>query len=325
MDRVQFYSHPDCSLHDTGWGHSEHQGRLRAIAQSVAAAMPDLHDRIRPVDAEALDPAEALLVHTQRHVDLVRAAVADARENDALRRLDVDTVVSGHSWDAALAGAGCAVAATEAVLSGEARTAFAAVRPPGHHAESDRPMGFCLLNNVAIAAAVARRRGLANRILIVDWDVHHGNGTQEIFYSDPGVYYVSMHQSPHYPGTGASTERGEGAGEGTTRNFPLPPGLEAAVYVDTLVDGVAEITAEFRPELLLISAGFDAAIDDPLGGFTLETSDFARMTVDLVRATASSTGGRTVSLLEGGYNPPELGRNVVAHLGALYDAADPES
>lgn len=183
-------------------------------------------------------------------------------------------------------------------------------------------MGFCLLNNVAIAAAVARERGLVDRILIVDWDVHHGNGTQEIFYSEPDVFYVSMHQSPHYPGTGASTERGEGAGEGTTRNFPLPPGLDARVYVDTLIEGVSEIAAEFRPDLLLISAGFDAAVGDPLGGFTLETSDFARMTMDLIGATASSTSGRTVSLLEGGYHPPELGRNVVAHLGALYEAAE---
>lgn len=317
MDRVQFYSHPDCSLHDTGWGHSEHQGRLRAIAQAVGAAMPDLHDKVRPVDAQVLDPEDALLVHTQRHVDLVRATVEEARNAGELRQLDVDTVVSAHSWEAALAGAGCAVSATQAVLSGQASTAFAAVRPPGHHAESDRPMGFCLLNNVAIAAAVARKRRLADRILIVDWDVHHGNGTQEIFYSDPDVYYVSIHQSPHYPGTGASTERGVGAGEDTTRNFPMPPGLEASAYVDTLVDGCAQIAAEFRPNLLMISAGFDAGIDDPLGGFTLETDDFARMTRELVQATEISTGGRTVSLLEGGYNPSEMGRNVVAHLGAL--------
>jgi acetoin utilization deacetylase AcuC-like enzyme len=322
MDRVQFYSHPDCSLHDTGWGHSEHQGRLRAIAQAVAAAMPDLHDKIRPVDAQSLDPVDALLVHTERHVNLVRETVEAAAESGELRQLDVDTVVSGRSWEAALAGAGCAVAATEAVLSGRARTAFAAVRPPGHHAESDRPMGFCLLNNVAIAAAVARQRGLADRVLIVDWDVHHGNGTQEVFYADPNVYYVSLHQSPHYPGTGASTERGVGLGEGTTRNFPMSPGLEASIYVDTLVEGVAEIALDFRPDLLLISAGFDAGIDDPLGGFTLETADFARMTRDLVNATRTSTGGRTVSLLEGGYNPSEMGRNVVAHLQALAASVD---
>jgi acetoin utilization deacetylase AcuC-like enzyme len=288
-------------------------------------AMPDLHDKVRPVDAVALDPADALLVHTQRHVDLVRATVDEARTSGELRQLDVDTVVSAHSWAAALAGAGCAVAATEAVLSGQAMSAFAAVRPPGHHAESDRPMGFCLLNNVAIASAVARRRGLADRILIVDWDVHHGNGTQEIFYADPDVYYVSIHQSPHYPGTGASTERGVGAGDGTTRNFPMPPGLEADVYVNTLVEGVAQIASDFRPDLLMISAGFDAGIDDPLGGFTLETADFASMTRDLVAAAAPSTGGRTVSLLEGGYNPREMGRNVVAHLGALAESSQVDS
>lgn len=325
MDRVQFYSHPDCSLHDTGWGHSEHQGRLRAIAQAVGAAMPDLHDKVRPVEADSLDPEDALLVHTQRHVDLVRTTVDEARDSGELRQLDVDTVVSGRSWEAALAGAGCAVAATKAVLSGETRTAFAAVRPPGHHAESDRPMGFCLLNNVAIAAAVARRQGLADRILIVDWDVHHGNGTQEIFYRNPDVYYVSIHQSPHYPGTGASAERGAGPGEGTTRNYPMSPGLEADTYVDTLVEGVAELASDFRPDMLMISAGFDAGIDDPLGGFTLETADFARMTLDLVGATRASTGGKTVSLLEGGYNPAEMGRNVVAHLGALATSAATDS
>lgn len=324
MDRLQFYHHPACSLHDTGWGHAEHQGRLRAVAQAVGAALPELHAEIRPMDGSALDPSLARLVHTKRHVERVREVADKADASGDLQQLDVDTVVSGRSWDAALAAAGCAVDATRAVLTGQTRTAFAAVRPPGHHAESDRVMGFCLLNNVAIAAAVARDEGLAGRIFIVDWDVHHGNGTQEIFYSDPDVYYLSMHQSPHYPGTGASSECGTGAGLGTTRNLPMPPGLEPTEYVEALVAAVGEVAAEFEPDLLIISAGFDAALDDPLGGFTLESEHFRVLTTELVRRTSASTGGRTVSVLEGGYNPPDLGRNVVAHLGALAATAADE-
>ena len=317
MDRLHFYHHLACSLHDTGWEHAEHQGRLRAVAQAVGAALPDLHAEIQPMDGSALDPALALYVHTKRHVERVREVAEEADASGDLRRLDVDTVVSGRSWDAALAAAGCAVDATRAVLGGRTRTAFAAVRPPGHHAESDRVMGFCLLNNVAIAAAVARNEGLAGRILIVDWDVHHGNGTQEIFYSDPDVYYLSMHQSPHYPGTGASSERGTGSGLGTTRNLPMPPGLEPTAYVTSLLAAVEEVAAGFEPDLLIISAGFDAALDDPLGGFTLEAEHFRLLTTELVERTAASTYGRTVSVLEGGYNPSDLGRNVVAHLSAL--------
>lgn len=317
MDRLQFYHHPACSLHDTGWEHAEHQGRLRAVAQALGAAMPDLHADVKPKDGSALDPDLARLVHTRRHIDQVREVVDRAAASGEPGRLDVDTVVSGHSWEAALAAAGCAVDATRAVLAGETRTAFAAVRPPGHHAESDRPMGFCLLNNAAIAAAVALDEGLADRILIIDWDVHHGNGTQDIFYSNPDVYYLSMHQSPHYPGTGATSERGEGPGLGTTRNLPMPAGLEPMVYVETLVAAAEEAVSGFEPDLLIVSAGFDAALRDPLGGFTLESEHFRLLTEQLIGRTAASTGGRTVSVLEGGYNPKELGRNVVSHLKAL--------
>ncbi len=321
MDRLQFYHNSTCSLHDTGWGHVEHQGRLRAVSQALGAALPDLHADIKPMDGRAIDAAVAQLVHTERHINLVQSVVRDADASGEQGRLDVDTVVSGRSWEAALAAAGCAVDATRAVLTGQTRTAFAAVRPPGHHAESDRPMGFCLLNNVAIAAAVARDEGLAERVLIVDWDVHHGNGTQEIFYSDPDVYYLSMHQSPFYPGTGAAAETGQGPGLGTTRNLPMPPDLEASAYVDSLVAAVDEVATEFEPDLLIISAGFDAALVDPLGGFTLESEHFRQLTEQLVNRTATSTGGRTVSVLEGGYNPKELGRNVVAHISALAGTA----
>jgi len=320
MARALFYHHSACSLHDTGWHHPEHQGRLRAVSSAVAAALPELHADVESREGTPLAPLLAELVHSERHVRFIREAAEAALEAGAPRRVEVDTVVSDHSWQATLAAAGCVVDGVRAVCAGEAPAAFAAVRPPGHHAESDRVMGFCLLNNVAVAAAVAREEGLADRILIVDWDAHHGNGTQEIFYRDPEVFYLSIHQSPFYPGTGAMEERGAGPGDGTTLNVPMAPGLAPEAYVDALLAAAEEATT-FAPDLLLISAGFDAARDDPLAGFTLETHHFEHLTRELIRMTAGSTGGRTVSALEGGYEPKSLGRNVVAHLGALVESS----
>ncbi|WP_420633303.1 histone deacetylase [Candidatus Palauibacter sp.] len=250
----------------------------------------------------------------------MRAACERAIETGQILRLDPDTPVSPGSWDAALAAAGCGVAAVDAVLAGEYRAAFCVVRPPGHHATRDRAMGFCLFNSIALAARHALTRPGIERVLIVDWDVHHGNGTQDIFYEDPSVFFLSMHQHPLFPGTGPAHERGRGAGEGTTLNLPMPAGLAPQRYVDTLLDGLDDALDRFAPDLTLVSAGFDAGAEDPLGGFTLTEADFAALAHEVVERTRPTSRNRVVSFLEGGYNPDELGRNVVSHLKVLRDA-----
>lgn len=322
MAAVALYQHPACGRHDTGWRHPEHQGRLRAVHRALEGALPELHASVEPIEGRLAGLDRLERVHVPSHIERVRLAAERAREGGSPVRLDPDTVVSGASWEAALAVAGCALDAVEAVCAGTYAAAFCATRPPGHHATPDRAMGFCLLNGVAVAARHAVEMGLAARVLVVDWDVHHGNGTQEVFYEDPAVFYLSLHQSPHYPGTGSAEERGRGAGEGTTLNLPMPPGLAPERYVEALLDGVDRAVDASAPELVLVSAGFDAARHDPLGGFTLEAEHYRTLTRELVRRSRGSAAGRVVSVLEGGYNPEELGRNAVAHLSALSAAAD---
>ena len=262
-------------------------------------------------EASSCESDDLLRVHTQDHIERVRAATERAAETGQPLELTADTVVSGASWDAALGAAGAAIRATELVLDGTVPTAFALTRPPGHHATAGRAMGFCLFNNVAIAARWARGRRGIERVLILDWDVHHGNGTQDIFYADPRVYYVSLHLSGHYPGTGHADERGAGAGDGFTRNVPFPHGLEADYYRTVFEETVRGTVDFFRPELILVSAGFDLLANDPLGGLLLEPPDLHWMTRVVMDAAAESAGGRVVAMLEGGYVPERVGSGVL--------------
>jgi acetoin utilization deacetylase AcuC-like enzyme len=231
--------------------------------------------------------------------------------------LDADTVVSRASMGVAELAAGAACDAVDRVLRGDAKTALCLMRPPGHHAMAQRAMGFCLFNHVAIAAKVAtEEHGLAH-VLIVDWDVHHGNGTEEIFYADGRVGYFSIHRWPFYPGTGAAEETGTGDGLGATRNLPVTLGTTREKYFDLFRRELEDFAARIRPQLVLVSAGFDAHRVDPVGSFVLETEDYALLSDEVLGLAGEHAGGRVISLLEGGYNPPVLAECVEVHLRAL--------
>ena len=305
---VAFISHPDCGRHDTGWGHPEHVGRLRAIPRALREHGELLMSLIH-VESRHASPDEIALAHDLRYIQQVRS-LADAGGG----RLDADTVVSPGSWDAATAGAGAVLDAVDMAFDGRALRSFCAVRPPGHHALRAGGMGFCLFGNVAIAAHHARARHAAERVLIVDWDVHHGNGTQALVEHEPDIHFVSMHQWPWYPGTGAADDRGP---HGSVWNVPMAPGLPAMEYVDALRRAIDAATTGFVPDLVIISAGFDSLAGDPLGGFTMEIDDVVTLTRELVARAGAWCGGRLVSALEGGYSPERLGAAAVAHMDAL--------
>ena len=312
-----FLMHPSAVLHDTGWGHPEHQGRLRALASAVKNDMVALHGRVEQVAPEAATVEDVALVHTAELIDTVRGAVDAARSRGRPASLDADTRASAASWDAALGTVGAGLEAVRGVAEGRFRNAFVAARPPGHHATPDRAMGFCLFNNIAIAAARLRETGHAGRVLIIDWDVHHGNGTQDIFQEDPDVFFLSLHQYPHYPGTGAANETGRGAGEGFTMNVPLRPGTPRDHYLEAFRRALGEAVARSDPDFILVSSGFDVLAGDPLGGQLLEPEDLHRTTRMVMDAAKRCCGGRVVVFLEGGYDPERTGAGSVAVLRAL--------
>jgi acetoin utilization deacetylase AcuC-like enzyme len=305
---IAYISHSDCGRHDTGWGHPEHVGRLRAIPRALREDA-ELFHLLTHVEGRHATPDELALAHDRDYIDGVRRfALAGGG------RFDADTVASEGSWDAATASAGCVLDGVDMALDGRATRSFCAVRPPGHHALSARAMGFCLFGNVAIAAHYARQRHGISRVLIVDWDVHHGNGTQALVEREPDIRFVSMHQWPWYPGTGAAGDRGP---HRTVWNVPMPAGQPRERYVDAWTRAIDAATADWQPELIVVSAGFDSLAGDPLGSFTLEIDDFVGMTRDLVDRAKACCGGRIVSSLEGGYAPDRMAAAAVAHMNAL--------
>ncbi len=306
--RVGFISHADCGRHDTGWGHPEHVGRLRAITRALRNNI-ELYEGVDQLEGRHATAEELALAHSRDYVAMVERVAAEGGG-----RLDNDTVESEGSWAAATAGAGCVLDAVDRAMTGVNLRSFCAVRPPGHHALKDRAMGFCLFGNVALAARYARSRHAAERVLIVDWDVHHGNGTQALVEDERDIHFVSMHQWPWYPGTGAAADRGP---LDTIWNIPMPPGLPANQYVEAFERGIDKATAGFTPDLILLSAGFDSMAGDPLGGFTLELEDIDTLTRNLVKRAESLCRGRLVSSLEGGYAPDTLGEACVTHMAAL--------
>lgn len=309
--------HAACFAHDTGPGHPEAPVRLSAILEAVHADPGLGPELVAEVEAQPVETQHLLGAHTADHVSFVRRLAERAQREGRIEWIDPDTAVSGNSFLAAIAAAGCAVTAAELVATGHARAAFALARPPGHHAGAQRAAGFCLFNNVLVAARRLQSLGLARRILVVDWDVHHGDGTQAIAWEDPNTYYLSLHLSPHYPGTGAARERGGGAGAGTIRNVPLGHGTGRLEYRRRFSEALASSLQEFEPDFVLMSAGFDCLAEDPLGGLLLEPEDLHAITEEVMERTRPSARGRVVAVLEGGYVPERMGLGAVNVLRAL--------
>lgn len=293
------FTHEDCLRHDPGFGHPERPARLRAVLERAGTLEGVAVHQVEPATREAI-----LRVHPEMH--LARLAATSAAGGGML---DPDTILNEESWQAAQLAAGAAIAAVHAVQ--ERPAAFAAVRPPGHHALAIRAMGFCLLNNAVIAAREAQAQG-RERVMIVDWDVHHGNGTQALVEQDPSIRYVSLHQFPWYPGTGAEEERGVG----NVFNVPRPPGLEPQRYVADLWKAIESAVTDWPPAMVIISAGYDAMRDDPLGGFTLEPEHYAEW---IRRLRARLPDVPLVGLLEGGYVPERVADGVEATIEGLRD------
>ena len=307
------FSHPACLLHDTGTGHPERPDRIRAI--EAALSVPAF-SRLARTDAPLAEDVALQRVHPIAHIARIRKA--EPKPGQPIVLIDSDTPMSHGSLEAALRSAGAAVAAVDLVMTGMAANAFCLTRPPGHHAETRSVQGFCFFSNAAIAAKHARAVHGAERVAVVDFDVHHGNGTQEVFWNEPDLFYASTHQWPMYPGTGALSDVGA---HGNICNAPLRAGDGGAAIREAFNARILPALDNFGFDLLIISAGFDAHRDDPLGGLALVEDDFAWMTHKLVDMAARRAQGRVVSVLEGGYDLGGLARSAAAHVGVLMEAA----
>jgi acetoin utilization deacetylase AcuC-like enzyme len=307
--------HPVFQQHDTGPGHPENPSRYSVVMNALRGD-EQLWAQLLEIQAHKAPRGEIQACHAPQMYKTVERVVSEGTGF-----LDADTVVSMRSLDAALHGSGAACQAIEAVMKGEAANAFVPVRPPGHHATAERSMGFCLFNNVAVAARYAQNHYQEiERVAIIDWDVHHGNGTQGIFYDDPTVFFFSMHQYPWYPGTGSRGETGVSRGKGYTLNVPLKAQTPAAEQKRSFEGALAEIAGTIKPDLIMISAGFDSHLGDPLGQLMLTDRDFIAMTRTVKQWADEVCDGRLISCLEGGYNLETLGETVRAHVAELADS-----
>ena len=302
---------PVYQKHQPGPGHPESPERLVALAAAFADA--GVGERTSRVAPRSATEDEIALCHTRRYLDSVKHDFARGAHDLSTG----DTAIGPGSLEVALDAVGGVLNAVDEVMSGRAPNAFCAVRPPGHHATPDRGMGFCIYNNIAIAARYAQHKHHVERVLIADWDVHHGNGTQDIFYSDPSVFFFSTHQSPWYPGTGLAQETGAGKGRNTTLNCPFPAGAGRELIVEAFRDKLVPAAEKFRPDLVLISAGFDSREGDPLGRFRLADPDFAELTRIMLDVANRHARGRVVSVLEGGYSLTGIASAATAHVEEL--------
>lgn len=304
--------HPIFEMHQTGPGHPETAKRYRVVIDALRNDN-SLWPALKEITPDKALQGVVQAVHTKEHFRRVEGAFASG-----LDRLDADTVISMKSFDASLYAAGGAILAVDEVMSGDVKNAFVAVRPPGHHATAERAMGFCLFNNVAVAARYAQNKyQQIERVAIIDFDVHHGNGTQGIFYSDPSVFFFSMHQYPWYPGTGSRGETGQGRGLGMTMNLPVKAFTKAADQTAAFASAIEDIASTTKPDLIIVSAGFDGHRTDPLGQLQLEDPDFCSMTRTLMQWADDTCEGRIISCLEGGYNLNTLGETVREHVAEL--------
>ena len=306
-----FVFHEHFLDHDTGPGHPERPDRLRAVESHLKKK--ELWNKLQHLIVDRASEEWIVKVHPPQHLKFVHDACQRGMEV-----LDGgDTHVCQASFDVALLAVGGVLAGVDAVMNGILRNVFCAVRPPGHHAEKNTVMGFCLFNNVAIAARYAQAKYNVERVAIIDWDVHHGNGTQHIFYDDKSVFYFSTHQFPFYPGTGSRSERGAGEGESYTLNIPMRAGSGEKEYLEAFHNEILPALEGYRPDLIMISAGFDAHKDDPLANINLTEESFTTMTSMMMEAAGKCCGGKIVSVLEGGYNLDALARSVETHLRVL--------
>ena len=304
--------HPVFREHDTGPGHPETSSRYQVVMDALRGDAP-LWSGLVEVQARGAPRGDIQAAHSPQLYKHVERVVSEG-----LGYLDADTTVSLRSFDAARHAAGAPCQAIDLIMKGEISNAFVPARPPGHHATEERAMGFCLFNNVAVAARYAQQNyPQVERVAVIDWDVHHGNGTQGIFYDDPSVYFFSSHQYPWYPGTGTRGEKGMGRGLGYTMNLPLRAATPAAEQKRAFEAALGDMAASFSPDLIIISAGFDSHLDDPLGQLQLEDDDFVAMTRAVKQWAKDSCDGRLVSCLEGGYNLQTLGETVRAHVEEL--------